>query len=133
MNPLKETHFKFPKQTQYYKGKVRDVYTINNELLVMVASDRISAFDVVLPKGIPFKGQVLNQLAATFLEATKDIVPNWMLESPDPNRVLAYWSSIDCGRHGRDQAFRLHALRNAATGRALKRNPAPRGRKLCDW
>jgi len=85
MNPLKETHFNLPKQTQFYKGKVRDVYTINNELLVMVASDRISAFDVVLPKGIPFKGQVLNQLAATFLEATKDIVPNWMLESPDPN------------------------------------------------
>ncbi len=85
MNPLKETNFNFPKQTQFYKGKVRDVYTINNELLVMVASDRISAFDVVLPKGIPFKGQVLNQLAATFLEATKDIVPNWMLESPDPN------------------------------------------------
>ena len=84
MNALTETHFKFPNQTSFYKGKVRDVYTINNKYLVMVASDRISAFDVVLPKGIPYKGQVLNQIAAKFLQATADIVPNWMLANPDP-------------------------------------------------
>lgn len=84
MNALTETHFKFPNQTSFYKGKVRDVYTINNKYLVMVASDRISAFDVVLPKGIPYKGQVLNQIAAKFLQATADIIPNWMLANPDP-------------------------------------------------
>ncbi len=78
------TDFNFPGQTGVYHGKVRDVYTINDDLLVMVASDRISAFDVVLPKGIPFKGQVLNQIAALFLDATSDIVPNWKLASPDP-------------------------------------------------
>jgi phosphoribosylaminoimidazole-succinocarboxamide synthase len=82
---LTETHFQFSGQTKFYKGKVRDVYTINNNLLVMVASDRISAFDVVLPKGIPYKGQVLNQLAAKFLNATKDICPNWLVASPDPS------------------------------------------------
>lgn len=82
---LKETNFNFPNQTHFYKGKVRDVYTINNELLVMVASDRISAFDVVLPEGIPYKGQVLNQLASKFLHATEDIVPNWLQATPDPN------------------------------------------------
>ena len=82
---LTETHFKFPGQTAFYKGKVRDVYTIDNKYLVMVATDRISAFDVVLPKGIPFKGQVLNQVAASFLNATKDIVPNWLLSVPDPS------------------------------------------------
>src|SRR5947209_5031661 len=76
--------FQFPGQTHFYKGKVRDVYTINNDLLVMIASDRISAFDVILPKPIPFKGQVLNQLAAYMLNATKDICPNWLLESPAP-------------------------------------------------
>lgn len=81
---ITETHFNFPGQTAFYKGKVRDVYTINNEILIMIASDRISAFDVVLPKGIPYKGQVLNQIASGFLDATKDIVPNWKLASPDP-------------------------------------------------
>jgi phosphoribosylaminoimidazole-succinocarboxamide synthase len=78
------TNFNFPEQTKVYKGKVRDVYTIKEKYLVMVASDRISAFDVILPKGIPFKGQVLNQIAAKFLKATEDIVPNWLIESPDP-------------------------------------------------
>lgn len=78
------TDFKFPGQVSVYHGKVRDVYNINNDLLVMVASDRISAFDVVLPKGIPYKGQVLNQIAAKFLDATADIVPNWKIASPDP-------------------------------------------------
>lgn len=83
-NALVTTDFSFPSQTSVYKGKVRDVYTINNEYMVMVVSDRISAFDVVLPKGIPFKGQVLNQIAAKFLDATSDIVPNWKIATPDP-------------------------------------------------
>ena len=78
------TNFSFPGQKSFYKGKVRDVYNINNEYLVMVVSDRISAFDIVLPKGIPFKGQVLNQIAAKFLDATIDIVPNWKIATPDP-------------------------------------------------
>ena len=82
---LDKTNFKLPNQTAYYKGKVRDVYTINNDILVMIASDRISAFDVVLPRGIPYKGQVLNQIAEQFLNATRDIVPNWLISSPHPN------------------------------------------------
>jgi phosphoribosylaminoimidazole-succinocarboxamide synthase len=85
MNTLDITKFNLPHQIAYYKGKVRDVYTLNNNVLVMVASDRISAFDVVLPKGIPYKGQVLNQIAEQFLDATKDIVPNWLLATPHPN------------------------------------------------
>jgi len=85
MNAIKETNFNLPGQTKFYKGKVRDVYTINDKTLVMVVSDRISAFDCVLPKAIPFKGQVLNQIAAKFLKATADIVPNWVNEVPDPN------------------------------------------------
>ena len=84
MNAITESEFNFPGQLSVYHGKVRDVYTLKNDLLVMVASDRISAFDHVLPKGIPFKGQVLNQVATMFLEATKDIVPNWLLATPDP-------------------------------------------------
>ena len=84
-NVITRTDFNFKGQTAVYKGKVRDVYTINGKYLVMVASDRISAFDVVLPKGIPYKGQVLNQIAAYFLDATKDIVPNWLLSSPHPS------------------------------------------------
>ncbi|MBX3164479.1 MAG: phosphoribosylaminoimidazolesuccinocarboxamide synthase [Bacteroidetes bacterium] len=85
MNTLDKTNFKFKNQTAYYKGKVRDVYTIDNKTLVMIASDRISAFDVVLPRGIPYKGQVLNQIAEQFLNATKDIVPNWLISCPHPN------------------------------------------------
>jgi phosphoribosylaminoimidazole-succinocarboxamide synthase len=85
MKTLTESNFKFPKQTGVYKGKVRDVYTIDNKYLVMVASDRISAFDVILSRGIPFKGQVLNLIASKFLNATKDIVPNWLLGTPHPN------------------------------------------------
>jgi len=84
MNAITETNFKFNKQKSYYKGKVRDVYNINDQVLAMIVSDRISAFDVVLPKGIPYKGQVLNQIAAKFLKATEDIVPNWVLAVPDP-------------------------------------------------
>lgn len=82
---IRETDFKFPGQTNVYHGKVRDVYTIDNQLMVMVVTDRISAFDVVLPKGIPYKGQVLNQIANKFLDATNDIVPNWKIDAPDPN------------------------------------------------
>ena len=85
MNAITESEFNFPGQLSVYHGKVRDVYTLKNDLVVMVASDRISAFDHVLPKGIPFKGQVLNQVATMFLEATKDIVPNWLLATPDPS------------------------------------------------
>lgn len=84
MNALTKTDFHFDGQKDVYHGKVRDVYTVKNDLIVMVASDRISAFDVVLPKGIPFKGQMLNQIAAKFLDATSDIVPNWKLATPDP-------------------------------------------------
>ena len=84
MKALTKTDFKFAGQKSVYHGKVRDVYNINDDLMVMVATDRISAFDVVLPKGIPFKGQVLNQIAAKFLDATTDICPNWKLATPDP-------------------------------------------------
>ena len=84
MKSLTRTDFNFPGQKSVYHGKVRDVYNINDDLMVMVATDRISAFDVVLPKGIPFKGQVLNQIAAKFLDASADIVPNWKLATPDP-------------------------------------------------
>ncbi|GAA4309635.1 phosphoribosylaminoimidazolesuccinocarboxamide synthase [Mucilaginibacter gynuensis] len=88
MNAIKETHFNFPGQTAFYKGKVRDVYTINNKYLAMVVTDRISAFDVVLPEPIPYKGQVLNQIAAKFLQATADIVPNWVVTVPDPSVTI---------------------------------------------
>jgi len=88
METLLNTNFKLPGLTNFYKGKVRDVYTVKNDKLIMVISDRISAFDVVLPRGIPFKGQVLNQIAVKFLEATKDIVPNWIEASPDPNVAI---------------------------------------------
>ncbi len=88
MGAIKETHFTFPKQTSFYKGKVRDVYTISDKYLVMVVTDRISAFDVVLPEPIPYKGQVLNQIAAKFLQATSDIVPNWVISVPDPSVTI---------------------------------------------
>ena len=84
MEALTKTNYNFPNQTNVYHGKVRDVYTIGKDTLVMIATDRISAFDIVLPKGIPYKGQVLNQIASKFLDATSDIVPNWKLDSPDP-------------------------------------------------
>ena len=84
MDAVVKTNFQFPNQKSLYVGKVRDVYNINDDLMVMVATDRISAFDVILPKGIPFKGQVLNQIAAKFLDATRDIFPNWKLATPDP-------------------------------------------------
>ena len=85
MNTITSTNFNFPKQQKVYKGKVRDVYSLENDMLVMVATDRLSAFDVVMPKGIPYKGQILNQIATKMLKATEDIVPNWLLATPDPN------------------------------------------------
>ncbi len=90
MNTLATTNFNFPNQKSVYRGKVREVYNINDELLVMIATDRISAFDVVLPKGIPYKGQILNQIATKFMELTKDIVPNWLLATPDPNVAVGH-------------------------------------------
>ncbi|MDR1681202.1 MAG: phosphoribosylaminoimidazolesuccinocarboxamide synthase [Prevotellaceae bacterium] len=90
MKALTGTNFRFPRQTATYTGKVRDVYTIAGKYLVMIATDRISAFDVVLPQGIPYKGQILNQIAAKFLAATEDIVPNWRIASPDPMATVGY-------------------------------------------
>ena len=90
MNTIKETNFHFEGQQAFYRGKVRDVYTIGEKYLVMVATDRISAFDVVLPRAIPYKGQVLNQIAARFLKATEDIVPNWVVSVPDPSVTVGY-------------------------------------------
>ena len=90
MQTITTTNFNFPNQISVYRGKVREVYNINNELLVMIATDRLSAFDVVLPKGIPFKGQILNQIATKFMQLTQDIVPNWLLATPDPNVAVGY-------------------------------------------
>jgi phosphoribosylaminoimidazole-succinocarboxamide synthase len=89
---ITETNFNFPGQTKVYHGKVRDVYYINDDILAMVATDRISAFDVVLPRGIPYKGQVLNQIAAQFLDLTTDICPNWKISTPDPNATVGYFA-----------------------------------------
>ncbi len=85
MNTITDTNFNFPGQQSIYKGKVREVYTLENDLLLMVATDRLSAFDVVMPKGIPFKGQILNQIATKMMRDTEDIVPNWLVATPDPN------------------------------------------------
>jgi phosphoribosylaminoimidazole-succinocarboxamide synthase len=84
------SEFQFPHQTNFYRGKVRDVYTIGNDVLVMIASDRISAFDVILPRPIPYKGQVLNQLAAYMLDATKEVCPNWLMDTPTPNSSIGH-------------------------------------------
>jgi len=90
MNTINNTNFNFPKQISVYKGKVREVYNINNELLVMIASDRLSAFDVIMPKQIPYKGQILNQIAHYMLNETSDLVPNWLIDCPDPNVAVGY-------------------------------------------
>ena len=90
MNTITTTNFNFPNQKSVYHGKVREVYNINDDLLVMVATDRLSAFDVVMPKGIPYKGQILNQIATKFMELTQDIVPNWLVASPDPNVAVGH-------------------------------------------
>ena len=85
-----KTNFNFPKQTNVYKGKVREVYTIDNDKLVMIATDRLSAFDVIMPKGIPYKGQILNQIATKMMKATEDLVPNWLIDTPDPNVAIGH-------------------------------------------
>jgi phosphoribosylaminoimidazole-succinocarboxamide synthase len=85
-----DTNFNFPNQKGVYKGKVREVYTINDNLLVMIATDRLSAFDVVMPKGIPYKGQILNQIATKMMKATEDLVPNWLIATPDPNVAVGH-------------------------------------------
>lgn len=90
MQTITTTNFNFPNQVSVYRGKVREVYNINNELLVMIATDRLSAFDVVLPKGIPYKGQILNQIATKFMDLTKDIVPNWLIATPHPNVAIGH-------------------------------------------
>ena len=90
MNTINETNFKFPNQKSVYKGKVREVYNINDTLLVMIATDRLSAFDVVLPRQIPFKGQILNQIATKMMNNTADIVPNWLLANPDENVAIGH-------------------------------------------
>lgn len=90
MNTITSTHFQFPGQKSVYRGKVREVYNINDELLVMIATDRLSAFDVVMPKGIPYKGQILNQIATKFMNLTSDIVPNWLIATPDPNVAVGH-------------------------------------------
>lgn len=118
---LVRTDFKFEGQKGVYHGKVRDVYNINDDLLVMIATDRISAFDVVLPKGIPFKGQVLNQIAAQFLDATKEIVPNWKIATPDPMVTVGH----------RCEGFRVEMIiRGYLTGSAWREYKAGK-RNLC--
>lgn len=118
---LTTTDFKFPGQVSVYHGKVRDVYDIDNDLLVMIATDRISAFDVVLPKGIPYKGQMLNQIAAKFLDATADIVPNWKLATPDPMVTVG----LKC------EGFRVEMIiRGYLTGSAWREYQAG-ARELC--
>lgn len=118
---LTRTDFNFPGQKSVYHGKVRDVYNINDELLVMVATDRISAFDVILPEGIPYKGQVLNQIASKFLDATADIVPNWKIASPDPMVTVG----VKC------EGFRIEMIiRGYLTGSAW-RDYASGVRNLC--
>jgi phosphoribosylaminoimidazole-succinocarboxamide synthase len=118
---LLKTNFQLPGQTNYYQGKVREVYTLENDLLVMVATDRISAFDVVLPQGIPHKGQVLNQIAAYFLDATADLVPNWKLATPDPVVMVGH----------RATPFKVEmVIRGYLTGHAWRTYKSG-GRTLC--
>lgn len=129
---IKETHFNFPGQQDFYRGKVRDVYFFENEL-IMIASDRISAFDVVLPRAIPFKGQVLNQIAAKFLDRTSDIVPNWLRASPDPNASVG----LKCETYPVEMVIRGylagHAWREYRDGKRLLCGvPMPDGLKEND-
>lgn len=129
-----QSNFNFPNQTAFYKGKVRDVYTIDNRLMVMVVSDRISAFDVVLPRPIPYKGQVLNQIAARMLEATKDIVPNWVKAVPAPNVTVG----MKCEPFAVEMVIRGnvtgHAWRTYKSGqRELCGVPLPEGLRENDF
>ncbi|WP_163514841.1 phosphoribosylaminoimidazolesuccinocarboxamide synthase [Gelidibacter japonicus] len=133
MNTIISTNFRFPNQKSFYKGKVREVYNINNELLVMIATDRLSAFDVVMPKGIPYKGQILNQIATKFMEQTKDLVPNWLIATPDPNVAVGYL----CDPFKVEMVIRSymsgHAAREYKAGkRMLCGVPLPEGMKEND-
>lgn len=132
-NTLTDTNFNFPKQKSLYKGKVRAVYNINDEELVMVATDRLSAFDVVMPKGIPYKGQILNQIATKMMVATQDIVPNWLTATPDPNVAVGHL----CEPFKVEMVIRGylsgHAAREYKTGkRMLCGVPMPEGLKEND-
>ena len=113
MNAIQETNFQLPGQTAFYRGKVRDVYSFPDKL-IMIASDRISAFDVVLPRPIPLKGQVLNQTAQYFLKATADIVPNWLLDVPDPNVSIG----LKCEPYAVEMVVRGYLAGHAQIGRA---------------
>ncbi len=118
MEAIVKTDFHFPGQKSVYKGKVRDVYNINDEYLVMLVSDRISAFDVVLPEGIPYKGQVLNQIASKFLDATADIVPNWKIATPDPMVTIGH----------KCEPFKVEmpdTMRSPASGRNERKSEIP--------
>ena len=120
-NTINDTNFNFPKQKSVYKGKVREVYNIDNDLLVMVATDRLSAFDVVMPRQIPYKGQILNQIAAKMLEATKDLVPNWVVATPDPNVTVGHMCDT----------FKVEmVIRGYLTGHAWREYKSGK-RKLC--
>ena len=119
MNTITTTNFNFPNQKSVYRGKVREVYNINDEILVMIATDRLSAFDVVMPKGIPYKGQILNQIATKFMQLTQDIVPNWLIATPDPNVAIGHL----CDPFKVEMVIRGylsgHAAREYAAGRRL--------------
>ena len=131
---ISDTNFKFPNQTNLYKGKVREVYSINNDLLVMVATDRLSAFDVVMPKGIPYKGQILNQIATKMMAATADIVPNWLVATPDPNVAVGHLCEpfkvemvirgYMSGHAAREYASRKRVLCGVQMPEGLKENDA---------
>ena len=132
-NTIQSTNFTFPKQKSVYRGKVREVYNINDTLLVMIATDRISAFDIVLPRGIPYKGQVLNQLAARFMNLTTDIVPNWIVDVPDPVVAIGHY----CEPYKVEMVIRGylsgHAWREYRDGkRILCGMPMPEGMKEND-
>lgn len=121
MNTITTTNFQFPNQTNVYKGKVREVYTIKDNLLVMIATDRLSAFDVVMPKGIPYKGQILNQIATKMMAATQDIVPNWLIATPDPNVAIGHMC----------QPFKIEmVIRGYMSGHAAREYTAGK-RELC--
>jgi phosphoribosylaminoimidazole-succinocarboxamide synthase len=133
MNTITNTDFNFPGQKSVYKGKVREVYNINDDILVMVATDRLSAFDVVMPKGIPYKGQILNQIATKMMKATEDLVPNWLIATPDPNVAVGHL----CEPYKVEMVIRGymsgHAAREYKAGkRMLCGVPMPEGMKEND-
>ncbi|WP_228237481.1 phosphoribosylaminoimidazolesuccinocarboxamide synthase [Allomuricauda sp. M10] len=133
LNTLMSTDFEFPGQKSVYKGKVREVYTLQNDVLVMVATDRLSAFDVVMPKGIPYKGQILNQIATKMMKDTEDIVPNWLMATPDPNVAVG----VACEPFKVEMVIRGylsgHAAREYKAGkRMLCGVPMPEGMKEND-